>query len=328
MLGTVDHSSAHATAHAGAVYLHQGETWLVTELDLDESVAVVVPRGPRLLDLGPRDHRHRDPRRARRRSPWGEARLSLGDVRVSHQVVSFLKRTVPSRRGDRRGAARPARAASSRPPRCGGRCPTTSSPSRASPRPTCPAPPTRPSTPRSACCRCSRPATAGTSAASPPPCTPTPAGSRSSSTTATRAGPASPSAASTPPAAWLRATREAIASCACTDGLPLVRAVAEVRQPEQPARQTRRDRAARPPARGALPARLGSTLQSTSRRGSRPVFVAALIVLIVAVLLVIAALFGGGDPTTIDMGSFNVNGPRRWSSSPAWARCCSSCSAC
>src|SRR5680860_1465798 len=31
VLGTVDHSSAHATAHAGAVYLHQGETWLVTE---------------------------------------------------------------------------------------------------------------------------------------------------------------------------------------------------------------------------------------------------------------------------------------------------------
>ena len=28
--------------------------------------------------------------------PWGEARLSLGDVRVSHQVVSFLKRRVPS----------------------------------------------------------------------------------------------------------------------------------------------------------------------------------------------------------------------------------------
>ncbi len=37
-------------------------------------------------------------------------------------------------------------------------------------------------------------------------------------------------------------------------------------------------------------------------------FVAAFIVLLVAVLLVIAALFGGGDSTTIDMGSFNVNG--------------------
>jgi hypothetical protein len=39
------------------------------------------------------------------------------------------------------------------------------------------------------------------------------------------------------------------------------------------------------------------------------VFVAALIVLIVAVLLVIAALFGGNDPTVIDMGAFDLNGP-------------------
>jgi hypothetical protein len=39
------------------------------------------------------------------------------------------------------------------------------------------------------------------------------------------------------------------------------------------------------------------------------VFVAALIVLIVAVLLVVAALFGGNDPTVIDMGAFDLEGP-------------------
>ena len=108
-------------------------------------------------------------------------------------------------------------------------------------------------------------------------------------------------------AAWLRATREAIASCACTDGCPSCVQSPEVRQPEQPARQARRDRAARPPARGgSRPSRVD--LVGPSERKS-PVFVAALIVLIVAVLLVIAALFGGGDATTIDMGSFNINGP-------------------
>jgi membrane protein implicated in regulation of membrane protease activity len=37
------------------------------------------------------------------------------------------------------------------------------------------------------------------------------------------------------------------------------------------------------------------------------VFVLAFILLLVAVLLVIAALFGGGDGTTIDVGSFNIN---------------------
>jgi DEAD/DEAH box helicase domain-containing protein len=95
VLGTVDHSSSHATAHAGAVYVHQGETWLVTDLDLEESVAVVVPADPdystsarEITDieiLGEREAVH-----------WGAARLSLGQVRVSHQVVSFLKRRVPS----------------------------------------------------------------------------------------------------------------------------------------------------------------------------------------------------------------------------------------
>jgi hypothetical protein len=39
------------------------------------------------------------------------------------------------------------------------------------------------------------------------------------------------------------------------------------------------------------------------------VVVAALVLLIVGVLLAIAVLFGGGDPTTVDLGAFNVNGP-------------------
>ena len=95
VLGTVDHSSSHGTAHAGAVYLHQGETWLVTELDLDESVAVVVRADPdystsarEITDIEILDEREA--------IAWGQARLSLGSVRVTHQVVSFLKRAVPS----------------------------------------------------------------------------------------------------------------------------------------------------------------------------------------------------------------------------------------
>ena len=41
VVGTVDGSSAHATAHAGAVYVHRGETWLVESLDLDDHVAMI-----------------------------------------------------------------------------------------------------------------------------------------------------------------------------------------------------------------------------------------------------------------------------------------------
>ncbi len=95
VLGTVDASAAHGSAHAGAVYLHQGETWLVTELDLEESVAVVVRAAPD-YSTSAREVTDIEILAEREAVAWGEARLSLGDVRVSHQVVSFLKRRVPS----------------------------------------------------------------------------------------------------------------------------------------------------------------------------------------------------------------------------------------
>jgi DEAD/DEAH box helicase domain-containing protein len=95
VLGTVDHSAAHGTAHAGAVYLHQGETWLVTELDLEESVAVVVPADPD-YSTSAREITDIEILGERASTGWGEARLSLGSVSVTHQVVSFLKRAVPS----------------------------------------------------------------------------------------------------------------------------------------------------------------------------------------------------------------------------------------
>ena len=95
VLGTVDHSSAHGTAHAGAVYLHQGETWFVTDLDLEESVAVVVSHDPGYSTTA-REVTDIEILGERRATDWGEARLCLGDVRVTHQVVSFLKRRLPS----------------------------------------------------------------------------------------------------------------------------------------------------------------------------------------------------------------------------------------
>jgi DEAD/DEAH box helicase domain-containing protein len=95
VLGTVDAAAAHGTAHTGAVYLHQGETWLVTELDLDGSVAVVVPVDPD-YSTSAREVTDIEILGERATVPWGEARLTLGDVRVTHQVVSFLKRAIPS----------------------------------------------------------------------------------------------------------------------------------------------------------------------------------------------------------------------------------------
>ena len=94
VVGTVDASSAHGTAHRGAVYVHRGETYLVHELDLDEHVAVIGRAEPgyttsarETTDISiVAEHRHQR---------WGDCLLSYGEVDVSYQVVSFLRRRQP-----------------------------------------------------------------------------------------------------------------------------------------------------------------------------------------------------------------------------------------
>jgi DEAD/DEAH box helicase domain-containing protein len=94
VVGTVDASSAHGTAHRGAVYVHRGETYLVHDLDLDEHVAVIGRAEPgcttsarEVTDISiVAEHRHQR---------WGECRLSFGEVDVTHQVVAFLRRRQP-----------------------------------------------------------------------------------------------------------------------------------------------------------------------------------------------------------------------------------------
>src|SRR5215216_6732640 len=46
VLGTVDEASSHVQVHTGAVHLHQGETYVVTELDLETRTATVVRGDP------------------------------------------------------------------------------------------------------------------------------------------------------------------------------------------------------------------------------------------------------------------------------------------
>ncbi|MEO7061843.1 MAG: Zn-binding domain-containing protein, partial [Lapillicoccus sp.] len=46
VLGTVDAVRALTAVHTGAVYVHQGETYVVAELDLEQACAIVVPGDP------------------------------------------------------------------------------------------------------------------------------------------------------------------------------------------------------------------------------------------------------------------------------------------
>jgi DEAD/DEAH box helicase domain-containing protein len=99
VVGTVDAASSHGTVHQGAVYLHQGETFLVESLDLEERVAVIERADPgystsarEVTDIEILE----EMRAAGADAGWTGGRLAFGSVRVTHQVVSFLKRRVPS----------------------------------------------------------------------------------------------------------------------------------------------------------------------------------------------------------------------------------------
>jgi DEAD/DEAH box helicase domain-containing protein len=94
LLGTVDRGAAHGAVHQGAVYLHQGETYLVRSLDLDDGVALVDPAPD--LDWTTSAREVTDIRilETRRSQAWGETGLHLGVVEVTSQVVAFLRRRV------------------------------------------------------------------------------------------------------------------------------------------------------------------------------------------------------------------------------------------
>jgi DEAD/DEAH box helicase domain-containing protein len=90
LVGTVDGSRAFSLVHPGAVYLHQGRSWRVADLDLDDRVALVEP-----ADGG----EYTQPRTAteiavldtEQERAVGAARLALGPVRVRSQVVGYRR---------------------------------------------------------------------------------------------------------------------------------------------------------------------------------------------------------------------------------------------
>ncbi|HQR28651.1 MAG TPA: DUF1998 domain-containing protein, partial [Nocardioides sp.] len=95
VVGNVDAARSHATAHPGAVYLHQGETWLVTELDLTDRVALMHPASVDYTTTA-RETTEITVLAEQRHESWGGCRLSFGTVQVTHQTVAFLRRRHPS----------------------------------------------------------------------------------------------------------------------------------------------------------------------------------------------------------------------------------------
>ena len=91
LVGTVDEPSAYLLVHEGAIYVHQGDSYLVTTLDLADRVALVEPCEPGYTTTA-KTVTEVEIRGALRTMTWGQAQVCFGDVRVTRQVTSFTRR--------------------------------------------------------------------------------------------------------------------------------------------------------------------------------------------------------------------------------------------
>ena len=91
VLGTVDGPAAHSSVHTGAVYVHQGQPYVVADYDVEDAHAIVVAGDPgwstqaqsvSAFDIG----------RVQQSQAWGPVELCFGSVDVRSQVTSFLRR--------------------------------------------------------------------------------------------------------------------------------------------------------------------------------------------------------------------------------------------
>src|SRR5262249_20771331 len=84
LLGTSDEHRAFGTLHPGAVYLHQGEQYLVRELDLAGRVALVEEADPDYYTQA-RDVTDIRIVEGLADRPLGDADVDFGDVRVTNE---------------------------------------------------------------------------------------------------------------------------------------------------------------------------------------------------------------------------------------------------
>jgi len=95
LLGSVDAAAAHTSVHRGAVYLHQGDSYVVQALDLGDSVALVEPANPDWTTSA-RDLTDIAIVETSRTLAANGASVHFGTVDVTNQVVSFQRRRIVS----------------------------------------------------------------------------------------------------------------------------------------------------------------------------------------------------------------------------------------
>ncbi len=91
LLGSAGAGQAPATVHPGAVYLHQGDSYVVDSLDTGEGIAFVHAEDPGYATFA-REITDIAITGTGERLTFGPVTLGLVPVRVTHQVVGYLRR--------------------------------------------------------------------------------------------------------------------------------------------------------------------------------------------------------------------------------------------
>jgi DEAD/DEAH box helicase domain-containing protein len=95
LLGTMDSPQTHYQAHTGAIYVHQGSTYVVDELN-EEDHCVLVRRATPDFYTQARDITTIEVLETLRTKEWGPVTAHFGEVRVTTQVVSFQRKALIS----------------------------------------------------------------------------------------------------------------------------------------------------------------------------------------------------------------------------------------
>ncbi|GFG74166.1 DEAD/DEAH box helicase [Mycobacterium botniense] len=91
LLGHVGAAQASAAVHPGAVYLHQGESYVVDSLDADAEIAFVRAEDPGYATFA-RERTDIAITGAGERTQFGSVTLALVPVSVTNQVIGYLRR--------------------------------------------------------------------------------------------------------------------------------------------------------------------------------------------------------------------------------------------
>ena len=91
LLGTVDADASHSTVHAGALYVHRGDTFVVDEFDVEDACAIVHAESPEWTTVA-RDITDLGVVSIEQTRRLGNVTAHTGVVDVTNQVVAYQRR--------------------------------------------------------------------------------------------------------------------------------------------------------------------------------------------------------------------------------------------